>query len=314
MYGVGTQGCGGNNGHASGSYPDYARGGRARSGDTGNNLADSGMPRHHGDRWGYQPSRWLAPGSADGDDPPMRSQSGVVWDLVVLVGGAKASAASRVGAADEDASERQTAGGLMAALGQDVWSLVGLPEPGGDTRQELVVDDSRLGVTGFASAPRWPLNVYGYLRGEAARARKKTKRTRYEIWSDVARRVGLCATGTQRQKWMGSEYWCRCSFGQSLADVATVGPSVEAKPYIRYDWISVGVRLTISIPVPLEVAGETAPVPHFVTILARTMFHGGDRFTYFGTLGVGLSYYGIPECESRCQSRSPLRGLAEMSR
>ena len=87
-----------------------------------------------------------------------------------------------------------------------------------------------------------------------------------------------------------------------LADVATVGPSVGGEAlYSVYDWISVGVGLTISIPVPIEVAGETAPVPHFVTILARTMFHGGDRFTYFGALGVGLSYYGIPECESRCQ-------------
>ena len=50
-----------------------------------------------------------------------------------------------------------------------------------------------------------------------------------------------------------------------LADVATVGPSVGGEAlYSVHDWISVGVGLTISIPIPIEVAGDCS-VPHFVT-------------------------------------------------
>ena len=106
---------------------------------------------------------------ADLDLADALTEWGSAWDLVVLVGGAKASAAFLESAPlMKMLQERQTAGGLMAAVGQDVWSLVGLPEPGGDTRQELVVDDSRLGVAGFASAARLAAECVRLLRGEAA--------------------------------------------------------------------------------------------------------------------------------------------------
>ena len=88
----------------------------------------------------------------------------------------------------------------------------------------------------------------------------------------------------------------------SLTDVATVGPTISGEAlYSVHEWISVGVALSITVPVPKEVAGDRASVPYFVQIFARSVFHGGDTFTYFGGLGLGLSYYGIPECDVVCE-------------
>jgi hypothetical protein len=90
--------------------------------------------------------------------------------------------------------------------------------------------------------------------------------------------------------------------GSPLSDIATVGPSISGEAlYSVHEWISVGVALSITVPVPKEVAGERVSVPHFIQIFARSVFHGGDQFTYFGGLGVGLSYYGIPECDVVCE-------------
>jgi len=87
----------------------------------------------------------------------------------------------------------------------------------------------------------------------------------------------------------------------SIDAVATVGPSLSGEAlYSMLDWCSLGISLSLNIPVPKTVRGLEPSVPYFLAIFARGLFHGGDAFKYWASLGVGLSYYGLPECTDFC--------------